>query len=140
MRERERVQHGGGGKVITKQAEKAETDINAIVGRYVAHGIPPIQEGREPRYGDFSDAGDYHTQLSRLREAEEQFYALPAAVRELCRNDPGVFVEKALDPDQVDDLVKAGLPEDRKPALPPVDPAEPEAAAEPASDPKMTTT
>lgn len=128
-------QHPGGGRQMTKQADAAASDINAIVNRYVAHGIAPPSGARAARYGDFSDGRSFQEQLDRVMEIERQFMELPAAVRDLCRNDPAVFLDQVADPEQLELLEKAGLKTDRVPVKPePVTaPVEPEPETPPSS-------
>jgi len=124
--------HRSGGRVMTKQAEAQDSDINHIVSRYVAHGQLP-QRTDPPLYGDFSAGLDYHAMLERVRSAESDFYALPAAVRDRCRNDVGVFVDLVNTPEGLDELRELGLDPKAEPGVdpqvvvedPPPDPPQP---------------
>lgn len=126
MSERIRVLAEIGGPSLTRQADALESDVNQIVRRYVAHGIMPPGGGGVPRYGDFSDSMSYHDALTRVRDMESDFMALPAAVRDYCRNDPGEFLTRVMDPASTDDLRELGLLEEQRPAI--VEPVEPLAA------------
>lgn len=117
-----RTEHRGGGVSRTKQSDAAMTDINAIMKRYVAHGVIPPTAGRRPRYGDFTGATSFHEALGRVMEAEREFAALPAAVRDLCDNDPGKFLEMLQVDELREDLLEAGLDPLRVPVLEPVAP------------------
>lgn len=108
MIERVRVVHPEGGRMMTKQSMAAQTDVNQIVARHVAHGVP-FPDGGGAGYGDFSSALDYHSALNSIREAQDTFLRLPAAVREYCENDPGKFLDLVVDPARRDELVKLGL-------------------------------
>jgi len=119
-----RVQHAGGGRLMTKQAEAAETDMNAIIRRHRNTGAPFPVNGNAT-YGDFSGSLDFHAALTRVREAELTFALLPAEVREAARNDPGVFLDMVHDPEKRDELVKLGLVEAAIPAAPVEAPVEP---------------
>lgn len=115
--------HPEGGRVMTKQSMAAESDVNQIVSRHVAHGLPFLPDGRA-RYGDFSSYGSYHDSLDAVRAAEDEFLKLPAAVREHCQNDVGRFLELVFDPSRRAELEKLGLvegaaPEAAPPATPP---------------------
>lgn len=132
MADRVRVTQPEGGRTLTKQSDALETDVNKIVARHIAHRMPLPGPGQNPMYGDFTGAVDYHTALTRLREAEIQFNNLPAHVRRACDNDPGKFLDLVYDPDRRDELVALGLVEAQ---LPPVAP-EPEPAPPPAPDPE----
>lgn len=96
------------GPSLTKQAMALETDINAIVARHIAHGVG-FPAGGPANYGDFSDSLSYHDALNSLREAEQSFGMLPAAVRDFCDNDPGKFLDLVFDPAKRADLEKLGL-------------------------------
>jgi len=106
---RRRVTQPEGGRMMTKQAEAAETDINAIIRRHRQMGAPFPTEGGT--YGDFSTGLDFHASLNRVREAELTFNLLPAEVREFCSNDPGRFLDLVGDPAKREELVKLGLVE-----------------------------
>lgn len=105
---RERVTFAGGGKLMTKQSMALESDVNTIVARHIAHGIPFPVSGRAS-YGDFFGVTDYHEALDRLKLAEDEFGRLPAGVRDYCENDPGVFLNLVYDGSRRDELVKLGL-------------------------------
>lgn len=100
--------HPEGGRLMTKQAQALETDINQIVARHVAHGVPFPVDGRAG-YGDFSGAVDYHGSLNAVLEAQREFAQLPAAVRDHCKNDPGEFLDLVYDPARQAELVELGL-------------------------------
>lgn len=113
-----RLKHGAGGRVLVKQAELEATDINAIVRRYVAHGVAPPASGRTPRYGDFSSGYSFHQALDQVMEAERQFFGLPAAVRDRCQNDVGVFLEACSRKEELQELLELGLDPEWVPAKP----------------------
>lgn len=118
MRERERVTQPEGGRLMTKQASKEDADINAVLRRWLVHRGPLPGNGQEPRYGDFSGVGDFHSALERVRTAESEFAELPAKVRGRCLNDPGEFLAIVFDParaEELDELRKLGLVEERIP-------------------------
>ena len=105
-----RVQHPVGDVSLTRQADAKDADIKNIVTRWKETGVVMGARGT-PSFGDFSGQVDYHEALTRVKTAEADFYDLPAKVRTLAENDPGKFLEMVRDPDQVDELVEAGLPE-----------------------------
>lgn len=121
---RVRVTHPEGGRVMVKQSDQGEADINVIVRRARQGGFlpPPSQT---PRYGDFSSFASFHASLNQVRAAEDEFGALPARVRQLCANDLGVFLDKVHTPEGLAELVEAGLPGERVPET-----ARPEPAGE----------
>lgn len=108
LTKRPRVHHPEGGKLMTKQSDQGNTDINVIVKRARAlGGLPP---GRAvPRYGDFTNRPTFHEALSQVRQAEADFMELPARVRQLCSNDVGVFLDMVHDDEQRELLLEAGL-------------------------------
>jgi len=129
---RVRVTHPGGGRLMTKQAEASETDINTIVRRHISQRVPFPADGNAS-YGDFSEGSDFHAMLNRVREAEHTFAMLPVEVREYCANDPGRFLDLVYDPERREELVKLGLVDAAVPAAakPPVEPAPVEPAPAP---------
>lgn len=72
---------------LTKQAFHAECDINAIIARARRTGFqPPFKTGGI--YGDFSAFTDYRDSLHLIEQAQADFMALPATVRDRFQNDP----------------------------------------------------
>lgn len=114
---------------MTKQSEAPSTDINRIMDRWVRTGVVP-QRGEEPHYGDFSTKLDFHTALTRVRQAEDQFANLPPHVRKFCDNDPGKFLDLVMDADGRAQLEQLGMVSDFAP------PGAPEPTPEPAPDPQ----
>lgn len=114
IRPRIRSVHPEGGRVMTKQADALASDVNAIMAKWIAHGVVPLTRGT-PRYGNFADAPSYHEALSRIKEAERDFMELPSSVRKECENDVGVFVEMVSSPEGLEVLKQAGLREERVP-------------------------
>lgn len=104
---RKRVVHPEGGEVRTKQSDRAGSDINGLVSRYVAQGSFPPRG--QLRYGDFSSGADFTDLCGRVVEMEAFFRSLPTRVRKYCQNDPGLFLDLALDPARVGELVELGL-------------------------------
>lgn len=107
----------------TQQNFKEECDINTLVERFgIGYKMP---EGLvAPQYGDFSNIGSFHEALNQIAAARETFEALPANVRDRFQNDPGRFVDFAIDSKNAKELVDMGLaikrPEapEEKPATP----------------------
>lgn len=138
-----RVHAMTGGRKLTKQADKDAVNINVIVARGRA-AVEAAKRQGEPMYGDFSDAGTYHEMLTRVLQMKEDFFALPAAVRQVAENDPHVFLE-LLDTDQgLEELLEAGLPGElvpkhvepaRIPSKEPVPPVSPVVADGPGAGP-----
>lgn len=97
------------GESRTKQADLPRADINTIVRKYQRQDVLPTFNRRTPRYGDFSNAGDYLTAVIRVQRTQEMFDSLPSHVRSACDNDPAKLLELAFDPAREDELRKLGL-------------------------------
>lgn len=117
-RERRQVLHPSGGVSKTRQSDALASDINHIVGRWITTGTLPVV-GRTPTYGDFSNAVDFHTALTRVKDAEAAYWELPVAVRKATENDPGKFLDMVMTPEGRRDLETLGLPTDRVPETAP---------------------
>lgn len=124
--QRERVRTAVGEKSRTKQSFAEESDINAIMRKYLSSGILPHLSSSPPRYGDFSTAGDYLEAMNKVKDAEQRFADLPSNVRDHVDNDPAKLLELAYDESRRDELVELGL-------LPP-EPVVPEAVQDPLVD------
>lgn len=96
-------------KSKTIQAPRDGCDAKAIVRRYQSTGIMEHLVKMEPRYGDFTNVGDYLESMTKVRQAQEGFDALPAEMRDRCDNDPGKFVEFMNDPENAKELHELGL-------------------------------
>lgn len=92
----------------TKQEMKAETDINEIMKRYIRFGTLPPGVGIG-RYGDFSKVEDYQAALNLVMDAEGQFAALPARVRDRFQNDPSQLLAFVQDAKNLEEARKLGL-------------------------------
>lgn len=123
-RKRLRVQQKTSGASRTKQSDALHTNINAIMKRYVAHGVVPQAAGTA-RYGDFSSGMDYKEAMDTVRRAEEDFQDLPSNIRKHVNQDPGQFLDMVFDKSRKQELVDLGL-------LPQADPTidEPEKSGE----------
>lgn len=106
----------------TKQAHKAECDINTILAKYRKTGILPGLIKANPAYGDFSAVEDYQTSIEVVRKAEEQFAALPARARERFANNPAAFLAFCADPKNGKEMIAMGLASET-PSKAPKDPA-----------------
>ena len=118
------------GESMTRQADSAQTMISEQMKLMISTGFKGINF-KEPRYGDFSGLDSYHEAVNRLAQAEDDFMALPATIRQFCDNDPGLFLEYMNDPEHRAYLEKElGLPQE----------AAPEDAADPADTPRKPAT
>lgn len=100
----------GGGKMLTKQADKDAADINIIVANYGTTGAFAKVNPVEPRYQDNTAVVDLIEARNTWNQAVEDFNTLPADVRAMAHNDPVVFLRMLTDEDQVKALKNAGLP------------------------------
>lgn len=115
------------GSSRTKQSFKDECDINHLMERYARTGVLP-QNVRNARYGDFMDVGDFRESQLRLKDAEAQFMALPAKVRDRFKNSPEKFLAFVGDKANYKEAKELGLLRDEPPpAAPPVVVADPPA-------------
>jgi len=93
----------------TVQSEKDNCDINVILRRFKVTGQMPPGSMRMPTYGDYDAAGDFQSAMNVIREAQEQFAALPSGVRARFGNDPQQFLEFCSKAENVDEMLKMGL-------------------------------
>lgn len=96
-------------KTRTLQAPRDACDAKAIVRRFQSTGVMEHLMKMEPKYGDFTNVGDYLESLTRVRDAQAGFDALPAEMRDECENDPAKFIEFVHDVKNVDKLHELGL-------------------------------
>ncbi len=125
----ERISFAETGRTV--QSEKDSTDINLIMARFEKGLVVDHVNERQGNYDDVRGAVDYHTALNIQQRAEEMFMTIPARIRRLFDNDPGVFLAAVDDPARRPELIQLGLfpAEPLPPATEPV--PEPEPPAEP---------
>lgn len=107
---------------MTVQADRAEVDINMIVARHKAAGIPLPPSNLT--FGDGTELLTYEAALSAVVRAKELFARLPAATRLRFGNEPGEFMAFMADPAMVEESYSLGLrkrPKPEPPAVPPGD-------------------
>lgn len=105
-----------GQKSRTKQSEADNCDINKIMERFNRSGKLPVMQTQPARYGD-ARVVDYQTAQNLIKEAKEQFMALPSKVRKAFGNDPQSFLSSIGDPSEenIANLKKLGILIERKP-------------------------
>lgn len=96
-------------ELVTKQAMKAECDINRIVAAHKRTGFVSHVSSRVGFYADLPQSLDYHEALERIRAAEASFAGLPASVRDHFGNDPGAFLQAIQDSSRLPELRELGL-------------------------------
>lgn len=88
-----------GSAISMTQKDQGETcDINHIMSQYIKTGEISSINGKQPKYGHFSNATDYTTALQNVIDANEDFMSLPSKIRDQFANDPAEllkFMEKA---------------------------------------------
>lgn len=116
-------------KSMTNQADLKDSDVNLIMARYEKTGLIMGTE-RAPRYGDFSEVPDYHTQLSAIRRVDAAFAALSPKIRNRFDNDPAKLLSFMENPENEKEAIELGLlealpPKAETPAVPAAPPAPP---------------
>lgn len=91
-----------------QQQFKDECDINKIMKRFEKTGILP-ENLHQAVYGDFSEVPSYLDSLNIVNNAQDLFFSLSSRIRAQFDNDPGQFLNFALDPSNSEELVKMGL-------------------------------
>lgn len=125
---RKRVKFMTSGQSRVEQSHRQMTNINTIVAKAKKTGRLPISS-RQPTYGDFSNAQDYHAVQTRIVTAQNEFMEVPSEIRKRFHNDVGEFIDFVQNPDNLSEAVAMGLiPESALPPAPPesVPTAEPE--------------
>ncbi len=119
------------GKGRTKQAHKAECDINTIMAKYRQRGILPHANRYKGQYMDLPNSTDYEDNLKSIIDAQMAFDSLPSAIRTKFSNNPKEFLEFVQNPENQAEINKLGLGvepifTDPEPATPADPPAQPE--------------
>ncbi|WNK12933.1 MAG: internal scaffolding protein [Microvirus sp.] len=92
---------------MTQQHYAEETDINFIMARFLKTGL--LNQIEAGTYEDVSQAEGYRESLHILKNADEQFATLPAAVRKKFENSPLNFLEFMHNPDNKNIAEELGL-------------------------------
>lgn len=94
---------------MTKQCFKDECDINKIMEKYIKTGQLPALQEKDPSYGDFTTLNDFQEAQELIIKANDQFEALPAAIRDRFQNDPEQFIAFVENPDNLEEMIKLGV-------------------------------
>lgn len=115
-----RVPQVSEGVSLTKQAFKAECDINVIMRSFERNGILP--NGRDPALMRYLDCTAFDFQAANLlvSNARMAFFDLPAEVRDRFQNDPALLLSFLADDRNRDEAVRLGLVKAAEKALEPV--------------------
>ena len=102
----------------TRESEADSCDINKIMERFNRTGKLPTMQTQPAQYGD-SRTVDFQAAQNLIKEAKEQFLALPSKVRKAFGNEPQAFLEAIGDDsdDNIANLKKLGIIVDKKPSL-----------------------
>lgn len=121
----------------TKQAFKAECDVNTIMSRYLKTGVLEHVRDSVAQYLDVTGV-DFQEAQQLVAGAQSMFHSLPAHIRTEFDNNPGVFLKFMEDPRNAPKAREMGLlPSEGQPSYPPtevspgVQPAAPTQAAAP---------
>lgn len=102
----------------TKQAHAAECDVNKIMSKYARLGTLPQHVGVS-QYGDFTQVDDYLGAQLRIKDAQAQFRALPARVRDRFKNNVALFLSFIQDKNNLVEAKELGLLKDEVAVAPP---------------------
>lgn len=98
------------GESLTQQSFTQDADINVLVKRFGLDNAKLPVAPIDPRfYGDFTDVPDLRTALDIVRDAENRFMDLPAALRARFDNQPGKLWDFVNDPINAEACVQLGL-------------------------------
>lgn len=98
----------------TQQQFAEDANINAIIAKYISSGgyiDPFVLNNKEPVYGDVSQVADLKDSIMIVKQAEEQFEALPSALRERFGNNAIALLEFVSDSRNLEEARKLGLVE-----------------------------
>lgn len=113
----------------TKQAHKAECDINNIIKQYKTSGmVTHINANAQVgAYLDLPDQADFQTAMNTVLVAQQSFATLPAKVRSRFGNDPAEFLAFMSNADNLAEARELGLVNPAPPEPPPPAPPPPPA-------------
>lgn len=94
---------------LTKQQFKDECNLGKLMKRYINHGIPPPSAGGNPTYGNFTTVDDYFDAVNKLKEAQEQFDALPSKLRDRFNNAPSELLMFLLNEKNREEAIALGI-------------------------------
>lgn len=106
---------------MTDQQWKDECDVNFIMAKYLKTGHLPHLQQNPGLYADLSQITDLVGAYEDVKQAEEAFSSLPAALRNEFDNDPIKLVEFMKDPAKKQEAIDKLLVPDpsKKPEAPP---------------------
>lgn len=118
-------------KIMTKQSFRDESNINNIIDKWRATGHVPRINSMSPTYGDFTNVDSYLNSVLRVQEIDEQFAALPSAIRDRMANDPANLLRFLQDDNNIEEAISLGIIQKPPVAPPEPPPKEPQAITVP---------
>ena len=104
-------EHGEQAQGRTHQEFKDECDVNLIIPKYDRTGLLTHVNEAVAQYGDYSEVNEYQESMNLVLQAQQSFGEIPANIRAMFNNDPGIFFEFATDPKNREKMVELGLAE-----------------------------
>lgn len=101
----------------TQQQFKNDVNVNNIMKKYHATGQITHLNNRQGAYADISNAQDYFTSLTTIKQAGEAFDQLPSGIRKKFNNDPGELLEFIHNPNNFDECVEMGIFDPKQPKI-----------------------
>lgn len=96
------------GASMTQKHQAADTDINVIVKRFGVTGMAPTRLNGL-NLGAFDEVFDYQTAMNAVVAADRAFLTIDPDIRARFHNDPGRFMDFALNKENEAELRKLGL-------------------------------
>lgn len=109
------------GQDRTKQAFKAECDINQIMARYQKTGVLDFAAKHEPQYADCTGA-DFQRGMEIIANAKSMFEDMPSKLRLRFENDPAKFLDFVQNPENREEARELGLLKPEAPQATPLTP------------------
>lgn len=112
-----RVKHPSYGESKTRSEFQEECHLPTMMKRWRRQGIlgDVLRTTHPNSYGDFSNVDDYKTAMDAIRDAENAFLTLPAAVRGRFNNSPQQLLQALENPLMKDELTELGVFENLTP-------------------------
>lgn len=97
-----------GGKSMTKQEFKKDTDLNVIMRKFQVTGAMDHVNMHQGNYGQHSPL-DYHQARTVIAEANSMFEDLPSSVRNRFDNEPAKFLDFVQNENNYDEARELGI-------------------------------
>lgn len=93
---------------LTHQCFSHECNINNLLKNYQKTGLITHLNKYQGQYTDNMPV-NYHEAMNQIISADEAFNSLPSEIRSKFQNDPGQFLEFAMDPKNKTEMAELGL-------------------------------